>query len=111
MKKKRQELRIPVEDPIAIKGQTGIRSGTTFNLSASGCAFESSQSIEPGATVQLELSIPDDKKPVKVSRAKVTWKWGSDTGVQFLDMNETAKVRLQRYIESVAAQTPKKKKS
>jgi len=107
----RRALRVAVEDTASFKGKTGLHQGTVFNLSASGCALESGEPIDPNTSIQLDLVIPNDKKPVKVSRARVTWKAGSDMGVQFLDMNETAKVRLQCYIESVAVKTPKKKKS
>lgn len=108
---KRRALRVAVEHTASFKGKTGLHQGTVFNLSASGCALESGEPIDPDTTIQLDLLIPNDKNPVKVSQARVTWKAGSDMGVQFLNMNETARVRLQQYIERVAGKTSKKKKA
>lgn len=110
---KRRARRVAVEYPasLSIAGKPGVRQGTVFNLSVSGCALESGQPIDPNATIQLDLCIPNDKNPLKVSRARVTWKAGSDMGVEFVNMGETAKLRLQRYIDSLPIKTSKKNKT
>lgn len=101
---KRQERRVMVTDQVSFEGKSGAGQGITFNLSINGCAFESAQAVAPDATLQLEISIPTQKNPVKVNRAKVTWKAGNGMGVQFLNMDETAKARLRQYIDGLPQQ-------
>lgn len=102
---KRREKRVPVKDPLSFGGKSNGGKGTTVNLSANGCAFESGQPVESGAIVQLELVIPNDKNPVKVDRARVSWKAGSEMGLEFLDMGKTSKARLDKYIDSLSQNT------
>ena len=111
MAEKRRDPRIPVEESASFTGKSGTRHGTVFNLSVGGCALESGQPVDPNATIQLDLIIPNEKNPVKVGRARVTWKVGSDMGVQFLNMNETAKIFLQRYLDSIPVKRSKKDKA
>ena len=98
---KRRDRRVPVTDPVSFETKGGPGEGTIVNLSVNGCAFESGHPVDPTATLQLELSIPNEQDPVKVSRARVTWKVGDGMGVEFLNMNETSKARLQHYLEGL----------
>lgn len=111
MAEKRGAPRATVEDAVSFMGKSGKRYGTVFNLSVSGCALESGQPLDPDATIQLDLVIPNQKNPVKVSRARVTWKAGSDMGVEFINMNDTAKIRLQHYLDNIPRKTSKTDKS
>ena len=109
-----RERRVLVKDPVSFEGKQGVGRGTAFNLSVNGCAFESGQAFDPDATMQMDLHIPTDKKPVKVGRARVTWKAGGDVGVEFLNVEATGKVRLKKYISSLQEKTensPKKDKA
>ena len=106
-----RERRVLVKDPVSFEGKQGVGRGTAFNLSLNGCAFESGQPFDPEATMQINLHIPTDKKPVKVGRARVTWKAGSDIGVEFLNVESSGKARLQQYITSLEKNTPKKNKA
>jgi hypothetical protein len=108
---KRRDPRIPVEDSVSFMSKSGKRHGTVFNLSVGGCAVESGQPVDPNSTIQLDLVIPNEKNPVKVGRARVTWKAGSDMGVEFVNMNSTAKLRLQRYLDSLSHKTQKQGKA
>lgn len=101
----RRERRVMVTDQVSFNAKSGAGQGITFNLSINGCAFESAQTVAPDATLQLELSIPTQKNPVKVNRAKVTWKAGNGMGVQFLNMDETAKARLGQYLDGISQKT------
>jgi len=106
-----RERRVVVKAPVSFEGKSGTGRGTTFNLSLGGCALESGAGVKMDATIKLNLHIPNDKKPVKVGRAKVTWTAGSDFGVEFLNMAQTGKSRLQRYIEGLQQKTPKTDKA
>jgi c-di-GMP-binding flagellar brake protein YcgR len=103
-----RERRVLVKDPVSFEGKKGVGRGTAFNLSLNGCAFESGAPFDPDATMQMNLHIPTDKKPVKVGRARVTWKAGNDVGVEFLNVESTGKVRLKRYIENLQQNSSKK---
>jgi len=106
-----RERRVLVKDPVSFEGKQGVGQGTAFNLSLNGCALESGQPFDPDATMQMNLHIPTDKKPVKVGRARVTWAAGSDFGVEFLNVESSGKMRLQRYIDSLQKKAPKKNKA
>ena len=96
-----RERRVRIQAPVSFEGKSGTGRGTTFNLSLGGCALEGGACVNMDSTIKLNLHIPSDKKPVKVGRAKVIWTAGEDFGVEFLNMDETGKVRLQRYIEGL----------
>lgn len=96
-----REKRVRVKAPVSFEGDSGVGRGTIFNLSLGGCALESGVGVNMDATIRLNLHIPTDKKPVRVGRAKVVWTAGDDFGVEFLNMDETGRVRLQRFIEDL----------
>lgn len=106
-----RERRITIKAPVSFEGKSGTGRGTTFNLALGGCAIESGTDVHMDATIKLHLHIPTDKKPVRVGKAKVIWTAGEDFGVEFLNMDETGKTRLQHYIESLHKKTPKKDKT
>jgi c-di-GMP-binding flagellar brake protein YcgR len=100
-----RDRRVLVKHPVSFEGKSGVGRGTTFNLSLGGCALEGGADVKMNATIKLRLYIPTDKKPVKVGRAKVIWTAGQDFGVEFLNMDQTGKARLQHYIENLQQKT------
>ena len=104
---KRRDRRVAVKDAVSVGGKGAPKQGTIINLSVNGCAFQSGQPIDPDVPIQLELCIPNQKDPLKVHHARLSWKAGTTMGVQFLNMNETTKARLQQYIESLPQESPK----
>jgi hypothetical protein len=102
-----RDRRIPAKTPVSFEGKSGTGRGTTFNLSLNGCALESRADVAMGSTIKLHLHIPTAKQPVRVGKAQVIWTAGDDIGVEFLDMNETGKARLQAYIEQLKGPTQK----
>jgi c-di-GMP-binding flagellar brake protein YcgR len=106
-----REGRIVVKAPVSFEGTSGTGKGTTFNLSLGGCALESGADVPMHATIKLNLHIPTGTKPVRVGRAKVTWTAGSDFGVEFLDMDQTGKTRLQQYIDTLRTKAPSKSRT
>lgn len=106
-----RERRVMIKAPVSFEGKSGTGKGTTFNLSLGGCALEGGADVKMDATIKLNLHIPTDKKPVRVGRAKVIWTAGEDFGVEFLNMDQTGKVRLQRYIEGLQKRVSTRNKS
>jgi hypothetical protein len=95
---KTRERRVVVKAPVSFEGKSGTGRGTTFNLSLTGCALESRVDVNMDATIRLDLHIPSDKKPVKVTRAKVIWTAGNDIGVEFVNMDQTGRTRLKEFL-------------
>ena len=93
-----RERRVVVKAPVSFEGKSGTGRGTTFNLSINGCALESRVDVTMDATIRLDLHIPTDRKPVKVTRAKVIWTAGNDIGVEFVNMEQTGKTRLREFL-------------
>ena len=106
-----REQRVLVKAPVSFEGKSGVGRGTTFNLSLNGCALESGADVPMSATIKLNLHIPTHTKPVRVGKAKVTWTAGSDFGVEFLDMDQTGKARLQQYIDTLRTKAQSKKRT
>lgn len=102
-----REKRVRVKAPVSFEGKAGVGRGMIFNLSLGGCALESPASVERDATIRLNLQIPTDKKPVRVSRAKVIWTAGDDFGVEFLSLGETSRIRLRRFLDGFEHRSPR----
>ncbi len=106
MEEKRREHRFVVNDPVSFDGKPGTGRGTTFNLSLGGCAVGSNTPFDLDATMRLHLHLPSQKSPLKVDRARVTWRAGNDFGVEFLSLDAQERQRLQRYIASLQQGVP-----
>lgn len=94
----RNERRFPVRYPISFEGIQGVGEGTLFNLSAGGCAIESTTPAQLSAAITLRLRIPTKNMSLEVDQAKVTWTGGQHFGVQFLHLEPQEKDRLQELI-------------
>ncbi len=73
------------------------------DLSREGLKMNSTSSLQEGTTLDLEINIPDDPKPVATS-GKVMWSrpsegdnQGYDQGVRFLMMDPVDKFRVLDY--------------
>jgi len=107
-----RERRVIVKAPVTFEGRVGVMRGNTFNLSLKGCAIESGSNLDDvkmDATIRLDLLIPTDKKPVKVTRAKVIWTAGSDVGLEFVSMEQTGRTRLKNFLSKVQSDSGKHK--
>jgi hypothetical protein len=103
-----------VTAPVTFEGKAGVVRGKTFNLSLKGCAMESGgdlKGVDMNATIKLDLLIPTDKKPVKVTRAKVIWTAGHDVGVEFVNMDQTGQRRLREFLTKAQTDSLKQRKA
>ena len=73
------------------------------DLSREGLKINSTASLKEGAVVDLEITIPDDPKPVQTS-GKIMWSrqaegenQGFDQGVRFVMMDPVDKFRILDY--------------
>ena len=82
-------------------GQEQIIEGVSLSkdLSREGIKVNSKVPMEKGATVDMEITIPDDPKPIHTS-GKVMWsspsgdQQGYDQGVRFLSIDPVDKFRV-----------------
>ena len=73
------------------------------DLSREGLKFNSPSRLSEGSTLNLELDIPDDPKPVRTT-GKIVWArtsqgedQGFDVGIRFLTMDPVDKFRVLDY--------------
>lgn len=73
------------------------------DLSREGLCMNSNENLKQGTTVDIEINIPDDPKPVHTS-GKIMWsrpskeqKEGFDQGVRFVMMDPVDKFRVLDY--------------
>jgi len=83
----------------------------TANISAGGMFVRTDRELPVGATMSVELGLPDDQRPtpvnVKIVHAvpppaqSASPQWG--VGMQFVGGDDAFRARLDRYLESIAA--------
>ncbi len=96
----REHLRIPVELQVFFStvGNTELREGTMFDISAGGCAVTSMIAVKPGAGVKLLIQATDLGSPITVHSAQVRWARHGEFGVEFLNLTELDRSRLGRLL-------------
>ena len=75
-----------------------VDEGRILDLSVQGCLVESSVSVKVGANLQLRISLPGPEPPLRVPCATVRWTKGFQFGVEFMELEETDRVRLNRVL-------------
>ncbi|ULA62232.1 MAG: PilZ domain-containing protein [Nitrospira sp.] len=100
----REHRRIPVELQVFFSStnRTEIREGTMFDLSAGGCAVTSMAPIDPGAGLRLLIRATDLGSPITVHSAAVRWANHGEFGVEFLNLSDLDRSRLQRFLRVTA---------
>ena len=103
----REHRRIPVELQVffSTTNQTEIREGTMFDISAGGCAVTSTAPINPGSGVRLLIRATDLGSPITVHSAAVSWANHGEFGVEFLNLSDLDRSRLQRFLHVAKPQT------
>ena len=76
--------------------QTG--EGRVLNLSKNGCLVGTPIQIKPGDHLQLRLVLPESDQSMCVSLAVVRWAQASLFGVEFLNVDEKYRSRLNQFI-------------
>jgi c-di-GMP-binding flagellar brake protein YcgR len=97
----REHPRIPVDLQVyfSTTGNTSIREGTMFDLSAGGCAVASMTSVQPGSAVRILIRATDLGSPITIESAAVRWSSHGEFGVEFVGLSEVDQNRLQRLLE------------
>lgn len=98
----RLHLRYWVDLPVLFltpNGQeSGLKSGSLFNLSEGGCAVASLSHVSVGSTVTLFVQTSVGKLLLKVDQADVRWKTLGEFGVKFQQLGPAERERLLAYL-------------
>lgn len=97
----RQYPRIPVDLQVffSTTGNTDIREGTMFDLSAGGCAVTSMTSVKPGSGVRILIRATDLGSPITIESAAVRWSRHGEFGVEFMGISDIDHHRLSRLLQ------------
>ncbi|HMI38281.1 MAG TPA: PilZ domain-containing protein [Nitrospiraceae bacterium] len=97
MAEQRQHVRYQVEFPATFAGDhTGI--GIVYNLGMGGCKVVSDLAVKNGALLTLHLRIPEQNLAITIRAATVQWTLELEFGVEFLEMQEMERARLEQFL-------------
>ena len=101
----RQYPRVPVDLQVyfSTTGNTSIREGTMFDLSAGGCAVTSMTAVKAGSAVRILIRATDLGSPITIESAAVRWSKHGEFGVEFLGVSEVDQNRLHRLLHAKTA--------
>lgn len=105
----RQHPRVPVDLQVyfSTAGNTSIREGTMFDLSAGGCAVSSLSSVLPGSAVRILVRATDLGSPITIESAAVRWSEYGEFGVEFIALSEIDQSRLHRLLQARTGTHPR----
>lgn len=97
MTEQRQHVRYQVEFPAIFAGDhAGI--GIVYNLGLGGCKVVSDLAVSNGALLTVHLQIPEQPTVITIRAATVKWTLELEFGVEFLEMQELERARLEQFL-------------
>ena len=97
MTQERKYVRYQVEFPATFGGDhTGM--GIVYNLGIGGCKIVSDLVVDNGALLSVQLKIPEQTNPIVIRAATVRWIMELEFGVEFLEMQEMERARLDQFL-------------
>jgi len=97
MTEQRQHIRYQVEFPATFAGDhAGI--GIVYNLGMGGCKVASDLAVQSGALLVVILKVPEQTSAITVRTATVQWTLEREFGVEFLEMQESERARLEQFL-------------
>jgi hypothetical protein len=94
----RNLYRLPFACPAMYCVSSAVGEGTIRNISAVGCVIETNQPLLAGQNVALRLMLPDHVESLPIDEAHVRWVHGNLAGIEFIDMEGTANLRLHGFV-------------
>jgi hypothetical protein len=94
----RQYERIGVRFPVLFANEQTVGKGTVTDVSVGDCAIETAVPLNRGDSLKLELFAKSGRPPIVVARAVVRSVRQGQAGVQFVDMEESERARLNRLV-------------
>jgi hypothetical protein len=97
MTEQRQHVRYQVEFPATFTGDhAGL--GIVYNLGIGGCKVVSDLAVKSGALLTIQLQIPEQTTAITIRAATVRWTLELEFGVEFLEMQEKERARLEQFL-------------
>src|SRR6185295_8659630 len=75
--------------------------GTLVDLSIRGSRIESLTDVQPGASLEVRITVIDDEPPIKIQQALVRWTRGRQFGIEFVTMAPEEWARLQHTVKQI----------
>ncbi len=94
----RAHYRVPVLYPVMYSDSEMIGEGRLTNLSVLGCTIECATAPPKRPQMLLRLLLPDRKDSLPIKAAEVRWVNGNRVGVQFVQLERTANLRLHGFV-------------
>ncbi len=94
----RSLYRLPVTCPAMYCVLSVVGEGKITNLSAMGCTIETDQPLLAGQNVALRLMLPDQHESLPIDEAHVRWVHGNLAGVEFVEVECAANLRLHDFV-------------
>ena len=94
----RSLYRLPVTYPAMYCVMSTVGEGTITNLSAVGCMIETDQPLRADQDVALRLLLPDQHESLPIELAHVRWTNGKQAGIEFVQVEPTANLRLHGFV-------------
>ena len=94
----RSLYRLPVTYPAMYCVMSTVGEGTITNLSAVGCTIETDQPLLADQDVALRLLLPDQHESLPIELAHVRWTNGKQAGIEFVQVEPTANLRLHGFV-------------
>jgi hypothetical protein len=97
MTEQRQHVRYQVEFPATFAGDhAGL--GIVYNLGIGGCKVVSDLAVKSGTLLTVQLQIPEQTLAITIRTATVRWTLELEFGVEFLEMQEKERARLEQFL-------------
>ncbi len=75
-----------------------VGEGTITNLSPLGCKIETDQPLPADKDISLRLLLPDQQESLPIELAHIQWTDGNQAGIEFLQVETAANLRLHDFI-------------
>ena len=90
--------RLPLMLPAMYCVKAAVGEGRISNLSAVGCSIETDEPLLKDQDLALRLLLPDRTESLPIDAAKVKWVDGIRAGVEFIEIEREANLRLHSFV-------------
>ncbi|HYM37185.1 MAG TPA: PilZ domain-containing protein [Nitrospiraceae bacterium] len=99
----RQYVRVNAKFPVTFVLSKLRQEGTITEIALGGCSLEANVVLAIGAKFRMDILISENEPPLVVDQALVRSVRPTGFGIQFMEFQETEKVRLGRVLEKLLA--------
>src|SRR5271166_2800910 len=103
-RERRRAYRVPVQAPVELSlPDTRKAEGILLDLSETGMDVLTAEPQVPGALINFRFALPDGSLEIE-AHGQVAWaKPNGQTGVHFLDLEESIKTQMRTWLQAAAA--------